>query len=309
MNAPRALTFAVLAGLAGGCALATPFGGGERPPRCEPLGPAVALPPELAETSGVAASRRHPGVFWTHNDSGGEPVLYAVDANGTLLARVRVAGATLTDWEDMALGPCPAGAGDCLYIGDMGDNGESRDHVVIYRVPEPSPTDSVTAPAERFEVRYPDGAHDAEALFATAGGLVYIVTKGRSGAPALYRTPRPLEYGEKGGAGHAESRLQLESVQTLGAGRPLLSDMVTGADLARDGRRVVVRTYAALRFYRFEAGRLEPEHDPPTVNLRPLEEPQGEAVALAENGVIVLTSEAGMARGPASLQRLRCQPW
>lgn len=274
-------------------------------PRCEPLGPAVAVPAELAETSGLAASRRHPGVFWTHNDSGGEPVLYAVDANGTLLGRVRVAGATLTDWEDLALGPCPAGAGRCLYIGDIGDNAEVRDRIVIYLVPEPSPRDTVTARAQRIEVRYPDGARDAEALFVTPAGEVYIVTKGRSGPPALYRVPRGVALAPGEGQ-EASTVLELEAVQTLGTARPLLPDMVTGADMTPDGRRVVIRTYAALRFYRLEAGRLEPERDPPTVNLRPLEEPQGEAVAVAENGVIVLTSEAGMARGPASLATLRC---
>lgn len=286
-------------------------------PRCEPLGPAVALPPELAETSGLAASRRHPGVFWTHNDSGGEPVVYAVDASGALLGRVRVAGATLRDWEDMALAPCPAGAADCLYIGDIGDNAEARDHIVIYRVPEPSPADTVTARAARVEARYPGGAQDAEALFVTPAGEVYVVTKGWSGPPALYRVPRvawtaaPGERREPGAPVRLEpgTPVQLEPVQALAAARPLPPEMVTGADMTADGQGVLLRTYVALRFYRFEGGRLDTGRDPPTVNLRPLEEPQGEAVAAAGNGVIVLSSEAGRARGPASLQRLRCPGW
>src|SRR5690606_1795107 len=47
------------------------------------------LPPELEEASGLAASRRHAGVLWMHNDSGGEPEVFAVDSTGAVLGRVR----------------------------------------------------------------------------------------------------------------------------------------------------------------------------------------------------------------------------
>ncbi|MBI4540939.1 MAG: hypothetical protein HY704_15660 [Gemmatimonadetes bacterium] len=263
---------------------------------CVPLGPAVALPGELSESSGLAASRQHPGVFWTHNDSGGEPRLYAVDAQGAILGRVRVAGASLLDWEDLALGPCPAG--DCLYIGDIGDNDESREAAVIYRVPEPAPTDTGTGTvrAERLPVRYPDRPQDAEALAVTPGGDIYILTKGRSGPVGVYRYPLPVRPDEP---------VELELVQQLGTQPPLPFEMVTGADATPDGR-LAVRTYAALRFYRFENGRLATGDDVPTVNLRPLEEPQGEAVAVAPDGIVTLTSERGMTLGPASLVQLRC---
>ncbi|HEX6069269.1 MAG TPA: hypothetical protein VFZ18_05580, partial [Longimicrobiaceae bacterium] len=33
----------------------------------------AALPAEVNETSGLARSRRDPGLFWTHNDAGGAP--------------------------------------------------------------------------------------------------------------------------------------------------------------------------------------------------------------------------------------------
>jgi len=49
---------------------------------------------ELPEGSGVAASRRTPGRFWSHNDSG-DPVLFALDGDGRVIGRLRIAGAVV----------------------------------------------------------------------------------------------------------------------------------------------------------------------------------------------------------------------
>ena len=79
----------------------------------------VATVAELPEASGAAASRRTPGLIWSHNDSG-EPVLFALDASGAVKGRVRVNDVEVNDWEAVAAGPCPQGS--CLYISDIGDN-------------------------------------------------------------------------------------------------------------------------------------------------------------------------------------------
>ena len=77
------------------------------PPQCHPAGSVMRLK-ELPDASGVAASRRHPGIVWALNDSG-DPVIYAIDANGTVTGRVRLTGATLEDWEAISVGACPGG--------------------------------------------------------------------------------------------------------------------------------------------------------------------------------------------------------
>ena len=46
------------------------------PIRVVDMGP---IPREVRESSGLAVSRAYPGVFWTHNDSGDRPRLYALD--------------------------------------------------------------------------------------------------------------------------------------------------------------------------------------------------------------------------------------
>lgn len=40
----------------------------------------------ISESSGLVASRTHDGVFWTHNDSGDAPRIFAIDRSGALLA-------------------------------------------------------------------------------------------------------------------------------------------------------------------------------------------------------------------------------
>src|SRR5687768_11837050 len=80
---------------------------------CAPSGKSRPLA-GLQEASGAALSRRAPGVLWSHNDSG-QPIVHAVDvATGTERGRVRISNATVEDWEDVSVGPCPGGS--CLYI-------------------------------------------------------------------------------------------------------------------------------------------------------------------------------------------------
>src|SRR2546425_12391509 len=112
---------------------------------------------ELPEARCVAVSRLSSGVLWAVNASG-KPLLFALDPSGAVKGKVRVAGAAIDDWEDIAVGPCPAGS--CIYVADIGDNNAPRSHVTIYRGPEPSPRDASTAAAEVFRATYPDGPHD-----------------------------------------------------------------------------------------------------------------------------------------------------
>lgn len=266
------------------------MGGG---PGCTATGRGVALPDELREISGVAVSTRHPGVFWAHNDSNNAPTIYALDRTGALLARVGLE-APLRDWEDMAIGPCAAG--NCLYVADIGDNQARRAGVVLYRLPEPELRDAEGVAVDAFPMRLPDGPRDMEALFVLPGENVYFVTKGRKHPVEVYRYPPPLR----------ADTVVLESVQFLTSGAPTVPDWVTGAGASADGRLVAVRTYRSLRFYRMQGGRLKGVEGG-LVNLGPLQESQGEAVALGSDGMVVLTSESGPTRGPPGMVFLRCE--
>lgn len=262
--------------------------------QCRVVARSLPLPPEVRESSGLAASRRHPGVLWTHNDSGGDPVLFAVDSTGAPLGTVRVTGAENRDWEDVAAGPCPAG--ECLYVGDVGDNDGDRPEVQVYRVPEPAPGDAAVA-AERMALRYPGGPQDAEALFVLPSGELFVATKGTHGPVALYRAPAGFTPG---------ATLTLERVAGLTGDAAGRLDRVTGASASPDGRWVAVRTYTGLHLFRSEdlTGGGTPASE--RFELAPLEEPQGEAVALRADGTVFLTSEASGRSEPAVLSRLAC---
>lgn len=91
----------------------------------------------ISESSGVAASRRTDGVFWTHNDSGGGARLYAFDRQGNQRGAWQVTGATNRDWEDIAA-TINANGDAQLYIADIGDNLRRRNEIIVYRVTEPA---------------------------------------------------------------------------------------------------------------------------------------------------------------------------
>jgi hypothetical protein len=262
---------------------------------CRPVGQLVRLR-DLSEASGVAASRRTPGVFWAHNDSG-EPVIFALDLQGAVNGRVRVAGASVDDWEDIAVGPCPQGS--CVYIADIGDNSGTRKHITVYRVVEPAPGEAATSPAEVFKAEYPDGPHDAESLFVAADSDVFLITKGSPGPVALYRFPRPLT---------TDRTSRLERIGTpVADAKTEAKDRPTAADVSPDGQWVAVRTTHFIAFYRTSdliAGRWREAF---RTDVSGLDEPRGEGVAFAGNDTLVLVGEAGgLLRGPGTFARLAC---
>ena len=93
----------------------------------------------MKEVSGLALSRSYPKVFWGHNDAGDGARFIAFHLNGKRLGRFKLKGALNRDYEDMSFGPCLKSEGDCLYIGDIGNNDLTRTYVTIYEVPEPNP--------------------------------------------------------------------------------------------------------------------------------------------------------------------------
>jgi hypothetical protein len=247
----------------------------------------------ITESSGLAASRRGDDLFWTHNDSGDEPFLYAFDRAGKARATFVLTGATLIDWEDIAAGPGPGGPS--LYIGDIGDNGRRRNDCVVYRVPEPvignAPPGEVqeTRPAARFPFRYPDRPHDAETLMVhPRTGEVFIVTKGEK-PPLVYRFPMPLTSGRHG---------TLERVATL----PGISPFLTAGDIAPDGRRLVVRDYLVAFEYVLPPGKpFNAIFAQRPVTLALARERQGEAIAYRRDGRALLTTSEGR---PTSLNEM-----
>lgn len=260
---------------------------------CEVVGTPEDLPEQVPESSGLARSSRNESVFWTHNDAGNDPELFGVSEAGTLVQRIQVGGAELADWEDIEAAPC--GNESCLYVGDIGDNDGDRDRITVYRLVEPTQGMAVSQVAETLHARYPDGPRDAEALFVDGAGTLYVVTKGRREAITLYRWP----------AAEPGQTVTLERVRDLFPEPEDDEARVTAASATPDGRWIGIRTYRTLYVYPSEellgAGQARPQ----TVDLGRLGEAKGEALALADDGRVWLSSEAE-GGGPARLSQLKC---
>ncbi|MFM9127693.1 MAG: hypothetical protein ACKOTA_09085 [Solirubrobacterales bacterium] len=242
------------------------------------------VPAPVTEASGLAASRANPRVVWTHNDSGGEPNLYALGSDGEVRATLPLAGAGNIDWEDMARGPGAPGEPDWLYAGDIGATGPSRDSVRLYRAAEPDLGASAAgaahapAPAGFVNLLYPDGPRDAEALVVDPGsGDLFVITK-REDRSRVYRARAPAFAGE---------------TVTLEYLRELREGLVTAADACPDGKTVLVRSYFGLDAYTGSSVAAALRR-PPSPRLAEIE-PQGETVAAAPDcrGYYTLSEGSG----------------
>jgi hypothetical protein len=231
-------------------------------------------------------------VFWTHNDSGDRPRLYAFDRHGQALATLLVAGARAADWEDMAAFTVGRGkaAKHYLLAADVGDNGRRRTNCRLYVIPEP-PVDPRKRNAEltaravlEIPFRYPDGPRDCEAVAVDAAARkVYLVEKlyrrDRSDGAGVYVLPLP----KAPPAGPVVAR-RIARVPIRNA---------TAMDLSPDGRRLVVCTYREARIYTRRDKQTWQQALAATPQTVPLpRRRQGEAIAYGPDGwTLLLTSE------------------
>lgn len=249
----------------------------------------------LDESSGIAASRQHPGILWTIEDSGAEPLLHATDTTGADLGAWTVTGAVNRDWEAVTLGPCPGGR--CLYIGDIGDNNATRRQVEVYRVPEPDPSGRrrTTTRAVQLTVTYPGGPRDAESLVMLPDTSLLIISKSASGS-RVYRVPAS--------AWHGTRPVRAAEMGTLSIPTGGLTSLVTDAAVSPDGTRLAVRTYTAIYFYRIIPGPALAEDG--ACGIFGVE-PQGEGVTWLDPERLVTSWESNFGI-PGGLALVRCSP-
>ncbi|MGI8435073.1 MAG: hypothetical protein ACR2LE_10125 [Nocardioidaceae bacterium] len=206
--------------------------------------------PQITESSSLVLSTAHRGLVYTANDSGDTATIYVLDAGtGALVGRTSLAGVDAVDVEAMS-----AGAGGTLVVADIGDNGEARSQVQLYRLAQPTRGAHVVD-ADVVSLTYPDGPRDAESVvYDSLGGRAYVVSKEASAH--VYATPPDV---------FTRSAVQLRRI----APGP---SVATDATMLPDGHHVVVRTYVAATTYRFPSWRTTASFPLPL-------QPQGESVA------------------------------
>ncbi len=262
---------------------------------------------ELNESSGLAISGRQPGLLWSHNDSGGQPVLFALDTTGAHRGAVRVEGVTNIDWEDLAAFTWEGRS--WLLIADTGDNQARRVDCSLIVIEEPDPAlldparELVVPVAWRIPVRYASGgAQDCEAVTVDAGeGAVYLLTK-RTRPARLFRLPLHPDPRQPAAA---EFLVEVPHVPPPSGPHAAL-DLPTGRwsgqpvamDFAPDGSAAAVLTYVSVLLFPREPGETWADAlARPPAQVLPFLLPQAEAVCFSADGRHLFVSTEGR-QGP-----------
>lgn len=246
---------------------------------------------ELRETSGIVASRTHPGVLWIHNDSGDAAAVYAVGVDGSDLGRFRLTNAIAIDWEDIARGPGPDPGREYLYLGDIGDNLLIRSRLSIYRIPEPEPgrPGGVVEDVELLTVTYGEaGSFNAEAMTIDpfAGDLLVITKRDSEGRSIVFRTPL-----DRLGT---ETATLLEPIAILSLGDRA---EVTAADITDDGGLIALRGYSEVWMWVRDTADIATTFEAEPCLAPSPTEVQGEALAFdpATGGYFTVSEGSGAA--------------
>ena len=268
-------------------------GPAQAPSACTIASAKRAIATEVRETSGLARSHAERETLWTHNDSGNEPILYALATDGKIRTRIALRGVEVSDWEDIEGGSC--GTEYCLYLADIGDNAGARRNVRIYEIVEPRLADREATARKVIYATYPDGPQDAEALFRLPDSTIFIITKGRQREIKVYRLS----------AAGANDQSTLQLVREIAPRARTEADRVTAATASPDGNWVAFRSYSTLFIYRTQ-DLLDGGPATITHSLVPLAEKQGESITLDNDGTIWLSSEAEREDDVPTLIGLRC---
>jgi hypothetical protein len=198
----------------------------------------------VPESSGLANSLRRKGYFWTHNDSGDRPSLYAYDKKGRRTAKVKLKEVNANDWEDC----CTffSGGKARLLIADCGDNDRRRSKIHLLLIDEPDPLASVSLKkVSRITVRYPDGSRDCEAVAVdSVRKQIVLLTKSFLPQSGVYVIPLPDQT-----QGNFDMAVTAKKLTTL------VLPLVTAADFDESTGDLWVTNY--LQAFRFRAAERE----------------------------------------------------
>lgn len=241
----------------------------------------------LSEASGIAWSRSNSEMLWAHNDSGNTNSLYLLDGkSGEIAAKYTINGTVNIDWEDMEIASGPEEGEPYIYISDTGDNNQRRQDYTIYRFREPVYSYKAgerniflsDSGVERIRFRYPDGSHDAEAMFVDpATRDIYLVTK-RDVVSFLYVIPYPQK---------------TEEVYTIFKVGEFSFREASAGSVSSDGNKILIKNRQDIYYWeRAEGERMFETLERIPIRVPYAGEPQGEAVCFdSQNNYLTLSEQ------------------
>jgi hypothetical protein len=229
----------------------------------------------IKESSGIIASRKNPGILWTHNDQGGKPQIFAINRDGLLLGQYHV-NTPNDDWEDIAIDN-----DGHLYIGGIGNNDLLKTELKVYQVNEPEIRVGISGQHGRlfvnstWQLRFPGKPFDCESLFIYENKGYVIDKLSKSKEAHLFSFPLTP------GGGTAV----MEQAAVLPINHP-----VTGADLSLDGQNLAVISKGGLFLFDIKGNFANISNK--TKSEIKLPKGQFEAVCFVPDG-LVMTAETG----------------
>ena len=250
---------------------------------------------ETDESSGLVRSRTWPGVFWTHNDSGDDPRIFAIDGEGALLAEFELIGVENNDWEDIAIDD-----DGNLYVGDVGNNWNEREDLAILRIREPDPNTGGGRIEVEQVIRFAFADQetlgdrtamnfDCEALIWRAGKL-YVFTKHRSDAATKLYAIDPQAPGRQAVRPAARYELGQETAGFMGN--------TTGADVMPESDRVALLTYRGAYLFEWPENAKSPNGPVATIPMDIDVTQQAESIAWDGDEIVIGNEQQRLFRIP-----------
>ncbi|MCY4779700.1 hypothetical protein ORI89_08550 [Sphingobacterium sp. UT-1RO-CII-1] len=234
----------------------------------------------MNELSGLIASKRYAGKFWTHNDSGDSARVFLIDEMAQLKAVFNLEGITATDVEDIAMFQYEGR--NYIVLADIGDNRAVRAFIQLYIFEEPSYyEEGETYFVSRTDIRvlklaYDDKPRDAEAIFVDPVDLTcYLITK-REFNVGVYSIPI--------------ATLKDNDSIILNRSASLPITFVTAADISRSGEYILVKNLTHVFLWKRNVGQTVVQTlNQPYLQVNYEAEPQGEAICFAERDDVFYT--------------------
>lgn len=220
----------------------------------------------IAESSGLVVSREHEDLVYTVNDSGNDPLVFAVQ-----LSTGKTVGAATPNHDFADAEALSIDSESTLWVADTGDNNRVRNDVALYSFAEPGPRDAVVE-TRRYPLVYPEGARDVEALVINPrNDEKFLLTKGLMGGE-VFALPSPLKPD------------QPNRVTAVDATVP---GMITDAAFTPDGKYVIARNYV-------KASVLDAATWEGVESIRLPAAAQGETLAMERDGESFLVGSEGV---------------
>lgn len=198
------------------------------------------FPDSLKEVSGMVYNQDNS--FWVIQDSGNANEIYKVESSGKIVHTLQINNQTNNDWEELT-----SDKEGNLYIGDFGNNKNTRKNLQILKIKQSDLDKSQTTASEVIQFSYPEQIdfppaktellYDSEAFILYEDNF-YIFTKNRSkgfdGTSLIYKVPNS--------AGNHKATL-VDTFKTCGK---YSSCAITAAAISPDQKTIVLLSHSQI---------------------------------------------------------------